>query len=103
MSIFTDPCTPPKFPTSSHSTRITGAGGKPSTWFPPGGLVEHTRTNKKYTSISTEEDEARRGEARRGEARRGEARRGEARAEARRGEARQGKARQGKGGTGEAR
>ena len=27
--------------------RITGAGGKPSTWFPPGGLVEHTRSKQK--------------------------------------------------------
>ena len=24
----------------------TGAGGKPSTWFPPGGLVEHSRPQK---------------------------------------------------------
>ena len=25
----------------------TGAGGKPSTWFPPGGLVEHTHTKQR--------------------------------------------------------
>ena len=25
----------------------TGAGGKPSTWFPPGRLVEHTRSKQK--------------------------------------------------------
>ena len=28
-------------PTSQHRSR-TGTGGKPSTWFPPGGLVELT-------------------------------------------------------------
>ena len=68
MFIFTDRRTPPKSPASSHSPRIalrvelklllyeslalqvTGAGGKPLTWFPPGGLVEHTRTNEKSKS-----------------------------------------------------
>ena len=26
------------------SAGVLGAGGKPSTWFPPGGLVEHDLT-----------------------------------------------------------
>jgi hypothetical protein len=28
--------------------RITGAGGKPSTWLPPGRLVEHSRAYEIY-------------------------------------------------------
>ena len=31
---------------------ITGAGGKPSTWFPPGGLVEHSNVPNNIINIS---------------------------------------------------
>ena len=30
------------------------AGGKPSTWFPPEGLVEQTHTEKRNTKLATQ-------------------------------------------------
>ena len=33
--------------------RSTGAGGKPSTWFPPGGLVKHYRFRNSYQTHLT--------------------------------------------------
>ena len=45
--------TPPRHASYTTTPVLLKAGGKPSTWFPPGGLVEHALVNQKRNMKKT--------------------------------------------------